>query len=98
MKEYTVLAIFSVLITVLLDTITKERILKKGEFYIFLLVILFFKILVNGYLTGKNIVIYNPNYFLGIRLGSIPIEDFLFGFSMVTMAIVFWEFLKKRSV
>jgi lycopene cyclase domain-containing protein len=96
MKEYTALAIFSLLITVLLDKITKQRILKKGEFYAFLLVILFFKILVNGYLTGKNIVIYNPNYFLGIRLGSIPIEDFLFGFSMVAMTVIFWEYFKER--
>ena len=72
------------------------RILKKRVFYVFLLIILCFKFLVNGYLTGKNIVIYNPRFFLGIRLGSIPVEDFLFGFSMIGMSIIFWEFFKAK--
>jgi len=96
MKEYTILAAISVFITLFLDKKSNIRILKRGLFYIFLLVILFFKFLVNGYLTGKNIVIYNPRFFLGARIGSIPIEDFLFGFSMVTMSIIFWEYFKFK--
>ena len=96
MKEYTLLAILSLLVTLILDKTTKTNILKKPPFYIFLLIILFFKILVNGYLTGTNIVIYNPKFFLGLRFNSIPLEDFLFGFSMVTMTIIFWECLKRR--
>jgi len=94
MKEYTILAVCSVFATIFLDKIIQIRILKKIEFYIFLLIILFFKILVNGYLTSQSIVMYNPSYFLGLRIGSIPLEDFLFGFSMVTMTIIFWELLK----
>lgn len=97
MKEYTILSVLSVLLTIFLDKISKVRILFKKEYYIFLLVILFFKFLVNGYLTGKNIVMYNPDFFLGIRIGSIPIEDFLFGFSMVTMTIIFWEYFKVKE-
>jgi len=53
--------------------------------------------LVNGYLTGKQIVMYRPQFFLGLRIGSIPLEDFLFGFSMVTMTIIFWEYFKKKQ-
>ncbi|MBN3038547.1 MAG: lycopene cyclase domain-containing protein [Candidatus Omnitrophica bacterium] len=97
MKEYTILAIISVIITVVLDRTTKVDILKRGEYYIFLLIIIFFKFLVNGFLTGKEIVVYNPRFFLTLRLGTIPIEDFLFGFSMVTMGIIFWEYFKKRA-
>jgi lycopene cyclase domain-containing protein len=95
-KEYTLLAIASLLVTLILDKTTKTNILKKPPFYIFLLIVLFFKILVNGYLTGTNIVIYNPKFFLGLRFNSIPLEDFLFGFSMVTMTIIFWECFKRR--
>lgn len=97
MKEYTLLAILSVLATVWLDRITKARILRRPEFYIFLVIIVFFKLLVNGYLTGKGIVIYNPAFSLGLRAGTIPVEDFLFGFSMVTLTIIFWEYFKKRD-
>lgn len=96
MKEYTILALVSVLLTCFLDKKTRVRVLARKEFYPFLLVILFFKFLVNGYLTGKNIVMYNPRFFIGIRIGSIPIEDFLFGFSMVTLTLVFWEYFKTK--
>jgi lycopene cyclase domain-containing protein len=97
MKEYTILAVLSVFITVILDRISGIRILKRGEFYILLVIILFFKFLVNGYLTATKIVMYNPAFFLGFRIGSIPIEDFLFGFSMVTQSIIFWEYFLKRQ-
>jgi lycopene cyclase domain-containing protein len=95
MKEYTILSIISVVVTFLIDTKTKTKLLSRAEFYIFLLVIIFFKFLVNGYLTGTSIVMYNPDFYLGLRIGSIPVEDFLFGFSMVTLTIIFWERLKK---
>ena len=95
MKEYTVLAVISVAITVWVDFKSKTLLLRRKEFYLFISVILFFKFLVNGYLTGRQIVIYNPADFLGARLGSIPLEDFLFGFSMVTLSIIFWEHFKK---
>jgi len=97
MKEYTILAVISVFFTFLLDIKTRVRILKRREYYVFLLVIVCFKFLVNGYLTGSNIVVYNPGFFLGFRLTTIPFEDFLFGFSMVTMAVIFWEYYKKKS-
>jgi lycopene cyclase domain-containing protein len=97
MKEYTLLAVASVLITVIIDRMTKIRVLTRPEFYIYLLVIMFFKFLVNGFLTGQNIVIYNAGFFLGLRIGSIPLEDFFFGFSMITLTIIFWEYFSART-
>ena len=95
MKEYTILAVISVITVVILDRISRVGILRRKGFYFFILVILFFKLLVNGYLTSTGIVGYNPEFFLGWRIRSIPLEDFLFGFSMVTMSIIFWEYFKK---
>ncbi|MBN1913196.1 MAG: lycopene cyclase domain-containing protein [Candidatus Omnitrophica bacterium] len=96
MKEYTLLAASSVILTVYIDKISGIRVLKKKIFYLFLLIIMFFKILVNGYLTSGQIVLYNPDFFLGIRVGSIPLEDFLFGFSMVSLTVIFWEYFLKK--
>ena len=95
-KEYTILAVFSVLLTCLLDRKSRVRVLERKEFYLFLSIILIFKFLVNGYLTGKNIVMYDSHFFMCIRIGSIPIEDFLFGFSMVTLTVIFWEHFKAK--
>jgi lycopene cyclase domain-containing protein len=97
MKEYTILSAAFVFLTLMLDKASGVNLLKKKEYYIFILAILFFKILVNGYLTGRGIVLYGEQFFSGLRLGSIPLEDFLFGFSMVTSSLIFWEYFKKRN-
>ncbi|HOY09080.1 MAG TPA: lycopene cyclase domain-containing protein [Candidatus Omnitrophota bacterium] len=97
MKEYTILAAASVLMTCLWDRISGVRVLRRNEFYVFLSFIFLLKLLVNGYLTGAGIVLYEPRFFLGYRLGSIPFEDLCFGFSLVTVTIVSWEYFKTRG-
>lgn len=98
MKEYTILALVSLVVTVALERASGARIFRQKIFYLFLAIILFFKLLVNGYLTAGNIVTYNPDFFMGWRIGSIPLEDFLFGFSMVSLSVIFWEFFKKKGL
>jgi lycopene cyclase domain-containing protein len=49
-------------------------------------ILIFPFLLVNGILTGTGllapVVIYNPLYNLGIRVMTIPIEDFFYGFEL----------------
>lgn len=97
MKEYTILAVASVILTVIFDRASGVKVLSRPYYYVFLLIVAGFKFLVNGYLTGRQIVIYDPRFYLGIRLGTIPVEDFLFGFSMVTTAVIVWEWSKARQ-
>lgn len=96
MKEYTILAVISVILAVVIDFTLKIRVLRNPLFYLFIIIIFGFKLLVNGYLTATNIVSYNPYFYLGLRLGSIPVEDFIFGFSMVVMATDFWEYFRNK--
>lgn len=97
MKEYTLLAVLAVILGIYLDRRSGIRLLSRGEYYVFLVVILGFKLLVNGYLTGTQIVQYNPRYFLGVRIGSIPLEDFGFGFGMIMLGVLVWEYVKRRE-
>jgi lycopene cyclase domain-containing protein len=90
-KEYTMLAFASVLVTIWLDRFLRTHILRRRIFWIFLGVMFFFKMLVNGYLTWRPIVVYGEPFYLGIRLGTIPVEDFVYGFSLVALSIIFWE-------
>ena len=94
MKEYTLLALISVILTIVWDNLSGVKLLKKKIYYFFLFIIFLLKVLVNGALT-KSIVFYRPEFFIGLRLGTIPLEGFLFGFSMVTLSIIFWESFKK---
>lgn len=97
MKEYTIIALFSVVAALAVGWKLKTRIFLDPLFWVFMVVIFLFKLMVNGYLTGALIVIYNTRYFMDYRLGSIPFEDFMFGFSMVSLTIIFWEYFKEKA-
>ena len=90
-KEYTLLALLSAVIALALDYLSGTRLTRQRAFWIFLAVMFGFKLAVNGYLTARPIVLYGDPFFLGIRLGTIPVEDFLYGFSLITITVVCWE-------
>ncbi|HAE21350.1 MAG TPA: hypothetical protein DCG47_03370 [Spirochaetaceae bacterium] len=48
-------------------------------------------LLANGILTGKPVVLYDDKRNLGIRAGSIPIEDFVYSFAMLLLAFVLFD-------
>jgi lycopene cyclase domain-containing protein len=52
-----------------------------------------FQVPVDGWLTKLSapIVRYNPREFSGIRFPwDIPVEDFAYGFALVTLALLLW--------
>jgi len=97
MKEYTLFAIGSAIAAVFLDHLLGSRVTARRSFWVAIAIMIFFKIPSNGYLTWRPIVIYNPEYFLGIRLGTIPVEDFFYGFGLITLTLVLWEFFLRRE-
>jgi lycopene cyclase domain-containing protein len=52
-----------------------------------------FQVPVDGWLTKLSapVVIYNPHEFSGVRFPwDIPVEDFVYGFALVTLALLLW--------
>lgn len=72
-----------------------------GRFYLSYIAILPFFFLTNGILTGSGIeeqvVWYNDLENLGIRMGTIPVEDSMYGLLMLMMNVVLYEHWLKRS-
>ena len=102
MPEYTLLTVLAVVAVVAAELIYfKSGIFGTAQYWWTMLIIFAFQILVDGWLTKLSapIVIYNPDEILGLRLPwDIPIEDFGFGFAMVTLAILLWRRrLDRRS-
>ena len=52
--------------------------------------------LLKSRMTSNEIVMYGLSDITGQRLAGAPIEDLLFGFSMILLTISAWEFFKSR--
>jgi lycopene cyclase domain-containing protein len=94
---YSDIALDAVLVAVLLDLfVLKTQMITRGIFWITYALILPFQLLTNWWLTSKNIVMYSSNQIIGRRLAGAPIEDLLFGFSMIVLSLALWEFFSQR--
>jgi lycopene cyclase domain-containing protein len=71
-----------------------------GRFYLMYLVTLIPFFIVNGLLTGsfipEEIVFYDNTQNLGIRLGTIPVEDMVYGLLMLLMNVTWFEYFRNR--
>jgi lycopene cyclase domain-containing protein len=97
MKEYTLFASLAAVIVVALDLfVLKTRVTTQKAFWFFVLVMYGFMTLVNGYLTWRPIVLYNDPFYFGIRLYTIPVEDYVYGFALMGLSVVLWEWFKVK--
>lgn len=96
---YTAAAVLGVIVTAALDRwVFRVRLLQRGAFWATYPLILFFQLLSNGILTGRNIVMYDPAAILGLRIVHAPVEDLLFGFAMVLLTLDLWVWWGRRGV
>ncbi|WP_236792885.1 lycopene cyclase domain-containing protein [Amycolatopsis sp. GM8] len=66
---------------------------RRPAYWISMVIVLAFQILVDGWLTKLSapIVRYDPDQLTGLRFPfDIPVEDYLFGFSLVTLTLLLW--------
>ena len=101
MPEYTVLAATSVVLVLLLERFAlRTRLLRDPSYWISLAICFGFMVLVNGWLTKLSapIVIYTRSENLGVRFPwDIPVEDFAFGWSMLTLTMLLWDRAGRRD-
>ena len=99
-RSYTLVYLLLMIVVLVISYIMKDRLLNR--FYISFLVILIPFIIVNGILTGSfiegEVVWYNPEEITGIRLGTIPVEDFAYGFSMILINLMLMNCFRKKLV
>ena len=71
-------------------------------FSMYLIIHIFPFLLVNGVLTGYITdlppVWYDSNNIIGVRLGTIPVEDFLYSFILLFLNTSLFEYLRKKTI
>ena len=95
---YSDIALDAVVFAVLVDLfLLRTAMLTRGIYWLTYGLIFPFQLLTNWWLTSRNIVQYSPSEIIGRRLAGAPIEDLLFGFSMILLTLSFWDFITARS-
>jgi lycopene cyclase domain-containing protein len=98
--EYTVASVVAVVAVVAAELVwLRTGIFATATYWISYGIIVFFQVLVDGWLTKLSapIVLYNSDHITDIRVPfDIPVEDYLFGFALVTLPIILWERAGRR--
>ena len=84
-KQYTGLTLSFIFLANLVDQFLKTNLLFDKRFYFYLLLIVIFTLIFNGYLTWRPVVTYGVGYQLDFRIITIPVEDFFYGISLLWM-------------
>lgn len=92
---YTVPAVASVLAVCVLEVkLLHTGLFRRPAYWISMAIVLGFQVPVDGWLTKLSapVVLYNEHQTSGLRFPfDIPVEDFLFGFALVTGVLLLWE-------
>ncbi|MEU0541384.1 lycopene cyclase domain-containing protein [Nocardia sp. NPDC005978] len=99
---YTLPAIIAVVVVCLIESkLLHTGLFRRPAYWITMVIVFSFQILVDGLLTAgpTPIVVYNPDHILGLRFPwDIPVEDYLFGFALVTSCLLGWERARQRGI
>jgi lycopene cyclase domain-containing protein len=98
---YTLPALGSVVAVVVLEVARlRTGLFRSGTYWITMAIVFAFQTAVDGRLTKlpAPIVGYDPHQLSGLRFPfDIPVEDFLFGFSLVTATLLLWEHARRTE-
>ncbi|MEI6812259.1 MAG: lycopene cyclase domain-containing protein [Actinomycetes bacterium] len=95
--SYSDIAVQTLLLTVLFDLfIVRTQLLTKLIFWASYSIILPMQLITNWWLTSRYIVIYDPNTIIGRRLAGAPIEDLVFGFSLILAIMSMWVYVGRH--
>lgn len=99
---YTLPAVIAAIAVCVLEfAVLRTGLFRRAAYWISMVIVFGFMIPVDGWLTKLSapIVIYDDSHTSGLRFPwDIPVEDFLFGFALVTAVLLLWERQRLRGL
>jgi lycopene cyclase domain-containing protein len=94
MGSYTVAAVAAVVTVVVAEVVwLRTGLFRRPAYWATMGIVTGFQVPVDGWLTKTSapVVRYDPRAIIGARFPwDIPVEDFLFGFALVTLVLAVW--------
>lgn len=110
---YTQIGVIAVVIALVLDLLVfRTRMVTRLAFWVAYAIIVFFQFITNGMFTGFGIVKYDGSAIVGStspdsgappflgdgRVAFAPVEDLLFGFSLVLLSLSLWVLFGRMGI
>ena len=95
-QDYTILSLLSCALFILIANHFYPNILKSRNFWLYIVISFIAFLIFNYLLTSTIIVYYSPEAIWGIRIITIPLEDFFYNFSMLSFYLMFYLYFKKK--
>ena len=96
--SYSALAVTAVVAVLVVDLVVyRTRMVTRRVFWVAYAIVIVFQLLMNGVLTGLDVVVYDSDAIWGPRIAYAPVEDLLFGFALVTLTLATWAAVNRRA-
>jgi len=99
--EYTIAAVVALAAVLVLELgVLRTGLFREVRYWVTMAIVLAFQIPVDGLLTHRAapVVTYSDEATSGIRFpADIPVEDFAFGFALVTLTLLLWRRQQRPS-
>ncbi|MBN2356685.1 lycopene cyclase domain-containing protein [candidate division KSB1 bacterium] len=93
-KEYTGLTMLIFALVIKLDHWMRTYVFFNINIFRYIVIIGGLMAVFNGYLTARPVVLYHTQYQLGLKLITIPMEDFIYGYSLILLTTIIYERIK----
>ncbi len=95
---YTAIVLIAAAVALVLDVfVLRTRLVLRRRYWVFMAVMTGFFLIVNGILTALPIVMYSSHAIIGLRVVTIPIEDFAYMYALITPVIALYEWFSARK-
>ena len=101
MPSYTFLTIFATILVLVLDLFL-TKLVHRPKFWFFWLLVIILHTIVDNYLNGRwfaNVgIVWQYRQFSGVKIWHTPLENYFFGWSLITLNLIILETLKKQKL
>ena len=95
--EYTALSVGCMGAAAAVDLALGTHLLRRPATWAYLALVSVFTLVFNNYLTGRPIVLYDPQFQLDLRLLTMPVEDLGFGLGLMLTVTSLYTWLGVRE-
>jgi lycopene cyclase domain-containing protein len=71
---------------------------RRNTFWWFQLLLMAIFLIANTFLTALPVITYGDNSAIGYRIGTIPLEDFLFNFALINLFVVTYDYFVRKDL